>query len=308
LRPVGSIIHDLQIQNKTIWVSFDIEAGGPRCGIIQLSAVFYDHNGAVLGEYDSYCKPPQNAIFLPQACAYHGITSRNDTRLIGAPPVANVWIDFCKPVDAIFVSSDNTDNAGVLVAWNGKACDLEWIYRLIHSHDECEMPTQIQYFMDPYQVIKKHHRCNLNPRKSNLPDLKLSTVYKHISRTELANAHNSLFDCRAQGTVLMSTDFKKYQDMKTSICTIESVWSHKERNRVKLRQELRAPAHDTWKSDDNAESWTLPNGNKFTGPSGGTTPGPTAAVKKVLDGVTHPIAALALMFLFFVDLVMLRTI
>ena len=307
-RQVGSIIHDFQIQNKVIWISFDIETGGPKCGIIQLSAVFYDHDGAVLGEYDSYCKPPRTAVFLPQACDCHGITSRNDTRLLGAPTVAEVWIDFCKVVEAMFESSDHTDNAGVLVAWNGKSCDLEWIYRLIHSHDECEMPPQIRYFMDPYQVIKKHQGCNLNPKKSKIPDLKLSTVYKYVAGTDLLNAHNSLFDCRAQGTVLMSTDYKKYQDMTTSICTIESVWSYKEKKRVKLQHELTAPTHDTWKSDEAAESWTLPDAKKFTGPSGGATPGPTAAVKKVLDGVTDPMAALALMFLFFVDIVMLRSV
>ena len=66
-----SIINGTLLENKVIWISFDIETGGPRCGIIQLSAVFMDQDGVILGKFDSYCKPSAGAVFLPQACECH---------------------------------------------------------------------------------------------------------------------------------------------------------------------------------------------------------------------------------------------
>ena len=124
-KPIGSIIHDHQVNRKTIWVSFDIETGGPRCGIIQLSAVFYDQDVVLLGQFDQYVKPPQFAVFLPQACECHGINHRDDQRLKGAPQIEVVWNYFCEYVDVIFSTGVKYDCVGILVAWNGKACDME---------------------------------------------------------------------------------------------------------------------------------------------------------------------------------------
>ena len=38
----GHYENDTIEKKSVIWVSFDIEIGGPNCGIIQLSAVLYD--------------------------------------------------------------------------------------------------------------------------------------------------------------------------------------------------------------------------------------------------------------------------
>jgi len=222
-RPMGSILHDHHVNKKIIWVSFDIETGGPKCGILQLSAVFYNHDGILLGQFNEYVKPPSNAIFLPQACECHGMTHRNDRRLQGADNIEEVWNDFCKVVKIVFSTGVENDCVGVLVAWNGKSCDMEWIYRVITATNRCIMPPQINHFMDPMRVIKKYPGCALHLDKSKLPDLRLSTVYKFVTNSPLENAHNSLVDCLAQGDIIMSKQFKKYLDMKESICTIESV-------------------------------------------------------------------------------------
>ena len=121
-----------------------------------------------------------------------------------APSISTVWNAFCKKVKQLFMQDKYKGYVGVLVAWNGKACDLEWIYKLINSITDCSMPNEIKYFMDPYQVIKKYKGCELNPCKSNLPNLKLTTVYEHVKGEPLHNAHNSLYDCEGQCLILMS--------------------------------------------------------------------------------------------------------
>ena len=133
-------------------------------------------------------------------------------------------------------------------------------------------------------------------------------MYEFVTNSPLENAHNSLVDCMAQGDIIMSNQFKNYLDKKESICTIESVWSKKEQNHVIQQQELTAETHKDWNADLEADSWTLPNAKLYSGPTGGPTPGPTVAIKKTLDGVSDPIAALAMMFLFFVDILLLNNI
>ena len=298
-----SILNDSLLEKKVIWISFDIETGGPRCGIIQLSAVFMDQNGVVIGNFDSYCKPSAGAVFLQQACECHGIFSRKDDRLTMAPSISTVWNEFCKKVKEIFMQDKYKEYVGVLVAWNGKACDLEWIYKLINSVTEtdCSMPNEIKYFMDPYQVIKKYKGCELNPCKSNIPNLKLTTVYEHVQGKPLHNAHNSLYDCEGQCLILMSDKFKPYWNKTNSIITIESIWSAKDKNRMKYKQELIVQPHQTWKADDDAENWSPPASKQFTGFAGGATPGTSKAVKDILGTVNDPYEALAILFRFFID-------
>ena len=237
-----SIIQTQIEQKKVIWISFDIETGGPYCGIIQLSATFYDADHQELEpSFNSFCRPPPSARFLHEACV-HGITSRDHEKLRNAPKVEQVWRDFCATVNVHF--QGQVDYAGVLVAWNGKSCDLEWIYKLIHSSDNsCQMPQEIEYFMDPYLIIKKFKGCPLHPSKSELRNLSLSTVYKHVTGNNLSNAHDSLVDCRAQGTVIACNDFAKHKNMKTSISTIESVWSVKNKRRLEQEEELKVQPH-----------------------------------------------------------------
>ena len=152
-----SIIHNKLQEGRVIWISFDLETGGPSCGIIQLSAVFYDSKHQQLGQYDSYCKPPRTAKFLPQACECHGIDSHNHEKLRNAPAVEKAWIDFCSELKNIFhkqssnLNTDSSELAGVLVAWNGKSSDINWILKLVYSSTNCDLPNEMSYFMGAVQ-------------------------------------------------------------------------------------------------------------------------------------------------------------
>ena len=76
---------------KVIWISFDIETGSPRFGIIQLSTLFMDQNGLDLRKFESsYCKPSVGAVFLPQACECHGISSR--TNLLPNTSIRTIFV------------------------------------------------------------------------------------------------------------------------------------------------------------------------------------------------------------------------
>ena len=203
-----------------------------------------------------------------------------------------MWRDFCAVVTATFQNADIQNCVGVLVAWNGKSCDLEWIYKLINSNNDCLMPPEIEYFMDPYRIIKTYAGCALHMSKSKLPNLRLSTVYEHVVGKNLDNAHDSLVDCHAQGDILMCSDFAKYKDMKTSICTIESVWSVKDKNRLNREQELQAKPNAAWKVDNEAEEWTLSDDKKFTSFQGGGAAGPTRQAKEALNFVGEAVLEL----------------
>jgi len=84
--------------------------------------------------------------------------------------------------------------------------------------------------MDLYQVIKKYKGCKLNPCKSNLPNLKLTTVYEHAKGEPLHNAHNSLYDCEGQCLILMSDKFKPYWNKTNSIIMARLHQCHKLQN------------------------------------------------------------------------------
>ena len=197
---INSIIHKDFTANRVIFISLDIETGGPNCGILQLSASVVDQDGTLLGEYDTYVKPPPGAVFLPQAVAVHGI-GKGDVRLTGAPSIATAWSDFMEYIEAIMPS----DDVGVIVAYNGKSCDMEWIYKTLQLPvtPPLRMPAKVSYFLDPLLLIRSYKSCQLHPSKSKLPDLKLSTVYKFLTNTPLENAHNSKYDCRSPGRCLV---------------------------------------------------------------------------------------------------------
>ena len=210
-----------------IQVSFDnLETGGSSSGIVQTcpSAVFCDAQHNVLGEFNSFCRPPKTAIFLRQACECHGIFSRDDEKLKDAPKVETVWSDFCSKVESIFNNQchklNSEDLACVLVAWNGKACDVNCIWKLVNSNNSCEFPAEIKFFMDPCQVIKSYKSCPINKEKSNLPSMNLGAVFQFVTNETLNDAHDSLADCHAQGKVIAPEAFSSFKDKVKSIQTV----------------------------------------------------------------------------------------
>ena len=52
---------------------------------------------------------------------------------------------------------------GVLVAWNGETCDMEWYYRVINGPNATvSFPCQLRFVMDPLESIRHHTGCLFN--------------------------------------------------------------------------------------------------------------------------------------------------
>ena len=68
-----SICHSLHTKNKLVFVSFDLETGGERCGIIQMSAqIFRIQNNEAEVEvnvFNEYVSPGRDAVWNEKACA-----------------------------------------------------------------------------------------------------------------------------------------------------------------------------------------------------------------------------------------------
>merc|ERR1712176_1374995 len=104
----------------------------------------------------------------------------------------------------------------------------------------------------------------------------LGTAYKHITGEDLSQAHNSLYDCYAQGVVLFSEQYKNYQNKPKSIETIEDVWAPKRKRIEAQLRETADPPHHPWEEGE-ADEWAPPPTKTFESYQGGGTFGATQA-------------------------------
>ena len=268
-----SIAHQFYNNNKIVFISLDLETGGENCGICQLSAVFKDKDGKdICKPFDSYVKPPDNADWNPKTKDVHGL-HKLDPRIINADPIEMVWPKFVLAAEAAI---GNNGNQGMIVAWNGKSCDMEWIYRITHgSTNPMTSPKNCHLFMDPYAILSNYKGCHLSKHKTNLHNLQLPTVYKFVSGVELTNAHNSLEDCKAQCTILFDKRFHDYWDKPKSVCLIDTIWGQKTKNRAKAAAEPSRAVHEKWKADNNAGTWKIPREKNYESYEGSGPAGPT---------------------------------
>lgn len=285
-----SIAHKYFEQNRVVFISLDLETGGPKCGICQLSATFFDQNGNGLGEdFDQYVRPPDDAIWQKDAVNLHGL-SASDDRIQNASPIDVVWKNFVARVEQVVTSPKR----GVFVAWNGKSCDMEWIYRITLGNPEggLKFPKRCQFFLDPYKAIGHYKSCELHPANSGLQDLHLGSVYEFIKSASLENAHNSLFDCRAQAVVLFDERFKDFRDRPKSISLVDDIWDNKVKNRAKQEQEKTRKVHSSWKADGEAATWEIPTIVNYESASGGPVMGPTSYALQACRDASNSLAAL----------------
>jgi hypothetical protein len=56
-----SIAHNDITKKKMVYIHVDVEHGGPNCGILQISAVIMDADLQVVGKFNEYVKPHENA-------------------------------------------------------------------------------------------------------------------------------------------------------------------------------------------------------------------------------------------------------
>ena len=298
--------HELIATGKVALVSFDVETGGEKCGVCQISAVAFDLEGnSLCNDYDAFVKPPASAVWCQQAMSVHGLYAGHDN-IKNAAPIAVVWPTFVKWCDDL---SNNGETKVILVAWNGTSCDMKWIYRLTSPSGiyKFKLPDCFAYFCDPYMAINHYKSCALHPNKTGL-NLSLPTVYKFVTGNEMVNAHNSLFDARAQKVVMLDRRFLyAFFDTKVAIVPMEAAMKAKERNEIKQIDELSRPVPEGWVEEDRDKEteWEPPARHAYLGASGGPKHGPTAAIKNV---AMKPGAQLVDLLLFIIPVWLLQKI
>jgi hypothetical protein len=174
-----SIAHSIYNNKIAYFISFDIETGGKYVGIVQLSAqlciikLIADGSSTCKEKakfitiapnvFDSYVNPNKApGLWDERAIAVHGIAP-NQRRITEADDMRIVWHNFTERI------SRNVPRGklAILVEWNGAACDMKWLWVLTQAPNSPHMmPQQLQFFLDPYQVIEKYASCKINKKSS----------------------------------------------------------------------------------------------------------------------------------------------
>ena len=132
-----------------LFIPFDLEHGGDQCGITQLSAVLFRLGSEPdvpesIKVFNEYVLPPTSAKWNPICIQTTGLHAGHPS-ILNADEVEEVWGRFYSFLQ-IFIG---LKERGVLVAWNGGTCDLEWIYRLIKAPGSKDSFPKRKYFLDP---------------------------------------------------------------------------------------------------------------------------------------------------------------
>ena len=72
---------------------------------------------------------------------------------------------------------------------------MKWLWKVTQAHGSPNLfPERIQYFIDPYRVIKKYEKGGLHPLVSKIDSLELGVVWKFITDKNFNGKHDSLED------------------------------------------------------------------------------------------------------------------
>jgi hypothetical protein len=129
----------------------------------------------------------------------HGILP-TDARITGAEGMRTVWPQFLLWVSEHTLPTETI----ILVAWNGGACNLKWLWGLTQApNSQYSWPSNVRYFVDPCRVITKYKPCQLNKSKLKTRGHALGILWSFINNGQsLEDAHNSIVDAKAQTNVL----------------------------------------------------------------------------------------------------------
>ena len=231
----------------------------------------------IVAEFDNYIDPGPDASWSRMAMEVTGLTP-NDTRIKNASLIVPVWTSFTN-----FISQHiKNDETAILVAWNGVASDIKWLFKLteVSHRDSCQFPSCIKYFLDPRKVINYFKGCQLNQSKSKILGLGLAEVFCYVTGfSQLEGAHNSLMDCHAQCVVVNDNRFYQYIDKSYSIESINDIWKSKKKAIEKSRDEISRPVPVGWSTEK--QRWT-PNSTRYEGSTGGGDHGPSSSMKSIL--------------------------
>jgi hypothetical protein len=291
-----SIVHDDFLKDRVVIFNLDLEHSGNEAGIVQLSVVAFDaSDSAVRSEFSEYVKPPQNARWSTKCMEIHGIHPTQE-RIKNAGPIEAVWPRF---VEFIESRLENGKKNGIIAAWGGETCDCEWLFRIVHEthRGRLFLPRWCPYFMDPMKVISHYKGCKLHESRRPVSQQgnSLDVVWCFINgKTELAGAHSSLIDARAQADIVADKRFVMYMDKPESIKAIDEIWMTKRKKRDSLEAELTRTVPEGWEELPENERWSLPRNKRYEGAEGGGYYGPTSQVLRACES-----RSLVDLFLFF---------
>jgi len=179
------------------------------------------------------------------------------------------------------------------VAWAGKSCDCEWIFRVTESprwngsqqtasgEPQLRLPSGLEYFVDPSKVISNYTSCSLNNKHTGLVGCGLAQTWCHVmGQTALPSAHDSLVDCKAQTDVFLDMRFKACLDKTKSVERMEDVFKAKRVREMVTEHEITRGVPEGWKDDTNSSTtWSPPRDQQCTGSGGGGECGPSSTLK-----------------------------
>ena len=173
-----SILHHHIKQEKVVFVSLDLESGGERCGIVQLSAeilrpeldraagkvtkdvlasvkrdgtLYHPETNPDAGVFNKYLNPGEDAEWEPSTTEITGL-SPGDERITSVQDIDEVCSLFLKWIE----HNIKEDEVGVIVAYNGAGCDMKWLWRLCHAQNSAQkMHERLLHYMDPYLMMNK---------------------------------------------------------------------------------------------------------------------------------------------------------
>jgi hypothetical protein len=263
---------------RCVFFSIDLEHGGDKAGILQLSVEAFTRDGERLGEpFNLHVKPPAGSSIPTAMTDVHGL-SVSDPRIKSASGILDVWPKFKQYIES---KLGNGAKKGIMVAWGGKACDCEWLFRVteVDHRGELSMPQGLDFFLDPCFVISHYSSCKLNNVHTGLTGYGLEMTWCHINGCDrLPDAHSSLADCRAQTDVVLHQEFLPFIDKSFSIVRMEEVWAKKRKKAKKQQEELTRAVPDGW-TEDGTTSWTPSWNRSYKGPEGGGECGPSTHAK-----------------------------
>ena len=293
-----SIAHTIFNNQRSVFLSFDIETAGEIAGIVQISAEivrfkinsvkktvgsdYADGIERVADTFNSYVNPEVLPEYWDQrSISVHGILP-DDERIKNAGNMRTVWPEFQRWFWSIVSPSETV----VLVAWNGEACDLKWLWRLTQApNSRYSLPENIKFFVDPYRVIEKYKSCGFNKTKSNIEAYELGVVWNFANNgNSLSGAHDSLVDVKAQTDILVHGSFVPFIDCSSSILPIDEIFSRTVQNEWRKELEPIRPIHAPWVELTNEHNimWEPRWQDKYTGPHGGPKAGPTQFIADIV--------------------------
>lgn len=297
-RRTHSVAHDDFVAETIVLFNVDLETGGNDCGPIQISVAAFDpQDKESLEEFDSYVKPGNGAIWSQHTINVHGIEP-SQQRIKDASPIEDVWHNLLEYFDRLLEGGKK----GIILAWGGKACDVEWMFRITEETHLgiLKMPDNVPYFCDPRQVINHYKGCKL--RTEGMLGLGCAEMWCHVkNKDRLDGAHSSIVDARAQQDIVSDDRFLQFLDRPESIVTTDSVWAAKRKKRIAQDAELKRPLPKGWTEDDTR--WEIPYRLSYENFDGGAPHGPSTKAKTVCEN-----GSLAELFFLFFPLTLVETV